>query len=152
MGSTTISDALGNNRIWVRQTTWTEDPSFILGPQESHYRSMDNSTGVISPLKYSWLDQVETVYGVPLQMRYENLDPKAAYRVRVTYFGRYGSPMRLVADGKDVIHEGFPRPDPVWPVEFDVPLKATEDGALDLSWELVSGRGCQVAEVWLLRK
>jgi hypothetical protein len=136
----------------MRQTTWTEDPGFVFGPQESHYRSMDNSTREIAPLKYSWLDQVETVYGIPLQMRYEDLDPKAAYRVRVTYFGRYGAPMRLVADGKHVIHEGFPRPEPVWPVEFDVPAKATEDGVLELAWELVSGRGCQVAEVWLLRK
>ena len=42
------------------------------------------------------------------------------------------------------------------PLEFDVPAKATRDGTLDLDFTTEgirgNGRGCQVAEVWLIRK
>jgi hypothetical protein len=34
-------------------------------------------------------------------------------------------------------------------MEFSIPREATSDGVLDLQWDLVKGRGCQVAEVWL---
>ncbi|MCB9768621.1 MAG: hypothetical protein H6752_10530 [Candidatus Omnitrophica bacterium] len=148
-------DDLGNATLQphlVRQTTWEEDPMFITGPQEAHYRSLNNETLEIDPLKFSWLDQAQTLYGVPLKVAYKDLDPSAEYRVRVTYFGRYHSPMRLVADGDIEIHGPMTDSDPVWPVEFDIPKKATEDGKLELSWELVEGRGCQVAEVWLMKK
>lgn len=147
-------DDLGNStrqpRL-VRQSTWEQDPGFITGPQESHYRSMNNETREIPPLKLSWLDQAETVYGLPLVLRYTDLDPAASYRVRVTYYGRYGDPMRLVADGRHEVHGPIRRSEPVEPVEFPIPREATVDGELELSWELVSGRGCQVAEVWLIQ-
>ena len=46
---------------------------------------------------------------------------------------------------------------PVAPVEFDIPREATRNGELDLSWYREAGlggngRGCQVSEVWLIRK
>jgi len=42
-------------------------------------------------------------------------------------------------------------------VEFDIPAKAAENGVLSLKWSRTpglggNGRGCQVAEVWLIRK
>ena len=136
----------------VRQVDWKTDPMSIEGPQEAHYRSMDNEDHTIAPLKFSWLDQAETDYGLPVLMRYENLDPNAQYRVRVTYFGRYGVPMRLVADETFPIHDLLGPSDPVWPVEFPVPKQATQDGSLDLAWNLETGRGCMVAEVWLIKR
>ena len=148
-------DDLGNTEKQphlVRQTTWDEDPGFVLGPQESHYRSLDNSTLKVDPLKFSWLDQAQTLYGAPLIVRYEGLDPDAVYRVRATYFGRYGAVMRLVADDRFEIHGAHPSERPPWPVEFDIPKEATADGVLELAWHLVQGRGCQVAEVWLLKQ
>ena len=49
------------------------------------------------------------------------------------------------------------KPDPPEPVEFDIPAVATADGDLTLSWYREpgrggNGRGCQVREVWLMRK
>jgi len=43
------------------------------------------------------------------------------------------------------------------PLEFDIPQGATSDGELNLSWSQApgsrgAGRGCQVAEIWLIRK
>jgi hypothetical protein len=45
----------------------------------------------------------------------------------------------------------------VKPVEFDVPRAATKTGELNLTWRQEpgrggNGRGCQVAEVWLIKK
>ncbi|MCC6489612.1 MAG: hypothetical protein IT364_19090 [Candidatus Hydrogenedentes bacterium] len=134
----------------VRQVTWAEDPGYVHGPQEEHNISVDKFSRKASDDRLSWLDQAQTQFGTPLQMRYEGLDSKAAYRIRITYAGRYKASMRLVADGMHEIHGPLPQPDPVWPVEFDVPRAATEDGTLDLEWQLAEGRGCQVAEVWLI--
>ena len=149
-------DDLGNTAKQphlVRQTRYEEDPGFILGPQESHYRSLDNKTKQMdNTLRYSWLDQCETVYFQPLLMHYSELDPNAQYKVRVTYFGRYGSPMRLVADEKYEVHGSHPAVRPPWPEEFGIPREATQDGQLDLAWHLAEGRGCQVAEVWLIKQ
>ena len=43
------------------------------------------------------------------------------------------------------------------PLEFDIPLEATRSGTLNLSWYAEpgrggNGRGCQVSEVWLIKK
>jgi hypothetical protein len=49
------------------------------------------------------------------------------------------------------------KPWPPKPLEFDIPREATGTGALTLIWHREAGlghngRGCQVAEVWLIRK
>ncbi len=48
------------------------------------------------------------------------------------------------------------KPFPVQPLEFDIPQHLTHDGAVEFSWfqntdRTGAGRGCQVAEVWLMR-
>ncbi len=129
-----------------------DDPGFTLGPQEAHYRSLDNYSLQVSRLKMSWLDYAQTPSRIPLKMRYEGLDSDATYRLRVTYHGRFAPIMRLTVDESIEIHGALPMPQPVWPVEFEIPHRATRDGTLDLRWDLVDRRGCQVAEVWLLRQ
>lgn len=43
-------------------------------------------------------------------------------------------------------------PEPVvTPLEFPIPREATADGSLELTWQRVTGRGTQVAEVWLIK-
>jgi hypothetical protein len=64
--------------------------------------------------------------------------------------------VRLSADGLEV-HPMMPKPDPLQPVEFDVPAEAVRDGALTLTCAGEPGRGgpgrgCQMAEVWLMRR
>jgi hypothetical protein len=61
----------------------------------------------------------------------------------------------LVANEKQEIHA--PLTKLYQPVEFDLPPEATAGGVLDLRWYGVpgrggAGRGCQVAEVWLIKK
>lgn len=102
-------------------------------------------------LRMSWQSQITTLYGTPLKMRYTDLDPDAQYRLKVTYAGRFRPSMTLTVDDAYGIHGPVPQPDPIWPVTYFIPRAATEDGTLEVEWNLVEGRGCMVAEVWLIR-
>ena len=106
----------------------------------------------------AWKCWAESLFDAPLSMHYDNLDPDAQYKVRVVYSG--DSPerkIRLVAGGNTEIHPFINKPLPIRPLEFDIPLDATRKGDLTLSWFGVpglggNGRGCQVAEVWLIKR
>jgi len=110
--------------------------------------------------RLSWMTHAEAFYDGALEMRYAGLDPDAQYRVRIVYAGDMYSQsprVRLTADGKHEVHGLMAKPQPVAPVEFTLPREATADGALTLSWQAQpgiggSGRGCQVAEVWLIKE
>jgi hypothetical protein len=106
----------------------------------------------------AWKCWAESLFDAPLEMRYENLDPEAQYKVRVVYSG--DSPelkIRLVGTENAEIHPFISKPFPILPLEFDIPSAATRKGDLTLKWFREpglggNGRGCQVAEVWLIKK
>ncbi len=102
-------------------------------------------------LRSSWQTQITTLYGTPLKMRYENLDPKAQYRLKVTYAGRFRPSMTLTLNDEFGIHGPVTQPSPIWPVSYYLPHEATKSGTLDIEWNLVEGRGCMVSEVWLIK-
>ena len=134
----------------VRGAGFEKDPAFL---QSSLVGFAGRST-----LRNSWWTHAESLVDAPLLMRYDNLDPDAQYKIRVVYAG--DSPrgkIRLVANDSVEIHPLIDKPAPVKPVEFDIPRQATAKGELRLSWYREpglggNGRGCQVAEVWLIRK
>lgn len=106
----------------------------------------------------SWWTLAETYYDTPLRMHYEGLDRSAAYKLRVVYTGDPQRSVRLVAneEGAGIEIHGLIKKE-YRPLEFDIPGSATARGSLDLSWyqdkdSRGAGRGCQVAEVWLIRK
>ena len=109
-------------------------------------------------MRMSWLDHAESLVDQPLVMRYTDLDPTARYKVRLMYVGDAPKlKIRLVANGSLEIHPLLRKEFPYKPVEFDLPSAATQGGALELSWTREpglggNGRGCQVSEVWLIRK
>ncbi len=148
-----------------------DDPGGVTTPREAH--AMYNA----EHHRLSWLDVEEALFAAPLTMHYEKLDPKASYRIRVTYLGRYNATIRLVADDKYEIHGPYghtlkgarytagysdsaavavPTADgklpEVTPLEFVIPREATQDGVLDLTWQRITGRGTQVAEIWLIKE
>jgi hypothetical protein len=149
-----------------------DDPAGVTTPREDH--TLDNG----DPNRLSWLDVSEALNQTPLVLRYEALDPNATYRVRVTYLGRYKATVRLVADDMYEIHGAYGHTvdgvrytidrdsaavvesgsededapsGVVTPLEFPIPRAATEDGTLELRWQRITGRGTQVAEVWLIK-
>ena len=132
---------------------YEDDPQYVASPQVDF--------GCPDQHRLSWCDNADGRFDHELQLRYPDLDPDATYRVRVVYAGtlaRHGRPLtvRLTGDGVE-IHPEMPKPDPIRPVEYDVPPEATRDGELTLGCTATpgrggAGRGCQMAEIWLLRK
>lgn len=105
--------------------------------------------------RVSWFTDAGTMFDAPLRMRYTGLDASARYKVRVTYAGDTRVAMRMTANGIE-IHPYRDKPMPVAPLEFALPAEATRSGTLNLEWTRTpglggAGRGCQVAEVWLMR-
>jgi hypothetical protein len=106
----------------------------------------------------SWWDNVEMLYDGPLKMHYENLDPRAAYAVRISYAGDAPrTKIRLLANEKVEIHPEVTKPRPMAVLEYYIPREATRDGKLNLTWYRTqglggNGRGCAVAEIWLVKK
>ena len=157
-------DDLGNAQKQphlVRQGTWAEDPGSYTVPIEEFNdpkapeppgNKKDDGADKPEYWRLSWQDQEQTLFGMPLQMKYEGLDKTAQYILRVTYAGRFKAVMKLVANGDIEIHSDFKQPTPIAPIEFEIPKPATAKGTLFLEWKLIEGRGCQVAEVWLIKK
>ena len=85
-------------------------------------------------------------------VKYDSLDPKSSYMIRVAYTGRFNSKIKLVADGKYLIHDFIQTgKKPIY--EFPVPMEAFVDGTITLTWTCGPGeRGTQVAELWLMKK
>jgi hypothetical protein len=104
----------------------------------------------------SWWNHAESQYEAPLKMQYKDLDPTAQYKLRVVYAGEVEEgKLQLMADERIEIHPFIKKEHR--PMEFDIPMEATRDGILNLTWQMAGydqgkGRGNQVAEVWLIKK
>jgi len=139
----------GNKRL-LNDVAWKDDPGTLLSPRTAFYYKVNRPEDAAIPL--AWKSQAGTLYETPLRMLYENLDPNASYRVRVTYAGRRSGMVRMVADGKYEVHDLIRTRKP--PVrEFKIPQAATADGRLELTWTCGEGqRGSQVCEIWLIKE
>jgi hypothetical protein len=138
----------------IRQPHLVRGPGFARDP--AFLRSSIVGFGNRPDWPLAWCHNAQTLYDEPLRMHYEGLDPQARYRIRVVYSGdTFRIRLSLKADELEV-HPWLDKPDPVKPLEFDVPPAATSDGSVTFSWTVTpgrggNGRGCQVAEVWLIR-
>jgi hypothetical protein len=140
--------------------SWEEDPESLKSPRTGFGLSVpDNSwfttiegVAVKVPLvPLAWSNQMEALYDTPLKIKYDQLDPKGKYRLRVAYTGRFKSNMRLHTGEGHLIHDYVKvGGQPIH--EFDVPMEATSKGEMELVWTCKDAeRGVQVSEIWLLR-
>ena len=141
---------LGKSPRLVRGPGASTDPAFLESSLTSFIRNPRPEWPV------SWWHWAEPLYDRPLQMRYTHLDPAARYKVRVVY-GREGraTGIRLTANESAEIHPYLNQP--FERLEFELPQAATSSGNLTLNWTQEpgaggNGRGCQVAEVWLIKE
>lgn len=146
-------DDLGNPSCQphlVRGQGFMMDPAFLQSSQVGFHYAPD--------WRLSWCTHAESLFDAALQMHYDGLDTAAEYKVRVVYAGdNFRARVRLLANDAMEIHPLQLKPVPVRPVEFDIPRSTTAKGELTLSWYQEpgrggGGRGCQVAEVWLIKK
>ena len=139
----------------VRPVSYENDPAYLLSPMMGFARP----TWGLEGWRTSWITDAESLFDAPLDMHYADLDLAAHYKIRIVYGGEKSPArvIRLVADGEYEIHPFQLIENLTAPMEFDIPPAATADGDLRLTWVKSpglagSGRGCQVAEVWLIRK
>ena len=132
----------------VRGAGFEKDPAFL----NSALIDFGYKSGRIS-----WWNNATSLYDEPLKLHYDRLNHGARYKLRVVYASDVASrKIRLVANGNIEIHPFRAKTIPPQPIEFDIPPEATKNGELTLSWFREpglgdNGRGCQVAEVWLMR-
>jgi hypothetical protein len=140
----------GNSPHLVREPSTDDDPFLLRAPFQGFLLRDDEPLPVRT--------YAQTFHDAPLRLRYEGLDPTAQYGVRATYSG--DSPralIRLAADGREIhplVRKSEAPSAGAKPVV--IPAELTADGRLELSWTVEpgrggNGRGCQVAEVWLVR-
>ena len=157
-------DDLGNvsrQRHLARNLPFAEDPASL----ESSKTGFEEGDVMDEPdeqplgaLRKSWIDHAESLVDQPLRVRYHDLDPKGRYKVRVVYAGDAPKmKIRMLANGAVEIHPFIQKPNPARRLEFDLPWEVTRGGTLELSWQRPpglggNGRGCQVSEIWLMRK
>ena len=154
---------LGSPESWKHvmwQKTWAQDPGGLESPLVDFGASLHGDEWVdILPVGFggqaipqAWMNQVTTLYDTPLTLKYDSLDSKSSYIIRVAYTGRFNSKIKLVADRKYLIHDFIQTgKKPIY--EFPVPAGAVADGTITLTWTCGKGeRGTQVAELWLIKK
>jgi hypothetical protein len=148
-------DDLGNEALQphlLRGPGSVKDPEF----RASALDGFDYPDAMGDQVPLAWKNWAESLYEAPLEMYYPNLDSTVQYRIRVVYAGdSMSKKIRLVAGRNIEVHGYIQKPWPIRPLEFDVPRPATASGELLLQWHGEpglggNGRGCQVAEVWLL--
>jgi hypothetical protein len=98
------------------------------------------------------MKQAKTLYDEPLKIQYDNLDPTATYRIKISYTGRFRSRMKMTTDDGQTIHE-FIQTGNQPTFEFNVPKAVTTDGQVTFIWNCGEGeRGSQVTEIWLMKQ
>lgn len=157
-------DHFGDPESWhrvVQNLSWEEDPGSLQSPRigfgvglvGEEWVDEIQATGFkgqVTPRV--WMKQAKTLYDQPLKIHYDELDPKADYRIRIAYTGRFRSRMKMTTDDGQVIHDFIKTGEtPVF--EFDLPKTAIADGKVTFIWTCGEGeRGSQVTEIWLIRK
>jgi len=147
-------DDLGNPFLQphlVKGSEYSEDPAFLQAPMGGYAARTQDSIPRVSSATFT-----EALHDRPLEMLYTQLDKSANYRLRIVYGAEARAEVKLVANGKYEIHPMRQKPMNFQPEEFDIPAAATQNGELRLTWSRPSGlggsgRGVQIAEVWLIR-
>ncbi len=134
----------------VMGSAYDKDPAFLHAPQTGFDWE--------PAWRRSWCRHAGALIDETLRMRYAGLDPEALYTVRIVYTGdMFQAKVRLVAGESLEVHPYLLKPRDMKPLEFDLPHAATGSGSLDLTWHAEkgrggNGRGCQVSEVWLIKR
>jgi hypothetical protein len=131
----------------IKQQSWFNDPGFVYSPIDWVNTELD------SKRKKSQLTHALTRYDTPLQMRWDKLDKKSNYIIKVVYNGPFGSKINCKTDDGILIHDFMHNPAKKIHI-FSIPKSSTKDGILELHWtqdKINITRGVSVSEIWLIK-
>jgi hypothetical protein len=129
----------------VPGTAFAEDPGRLRSPRVGFEEDPvldDRSEPPSLARRVSWMDQAETLYDTPLQVRYTDLDPQARYRLRVVYAGDAPKRrVRLTAGDGIEIHPPLTRPLPLPPAVVSPPARGHPERPAHLELDRRTGPG-----------
>lgn len=131
----------------IKQQSWFNDPGFVYSPIDWVNTELD------SKRKKSQLTHALTRYDTPLHMRWDKLDKKSNYIIKVVYNGPFGSKINCKTDDGILIHDFMHNPAKKIHI-FSIPKSSTKDGILELHWtqdKINITRGVSVSEIWLIK-
>jgi hypothetical protein len=137
----------GEQNHLVKQQSWFNDPGFVYSPIDWIDSEFD------SKKRNSQLTHALTRYDTPLKMRWDKLDKKSNYNIKVVYNGPFGSKINCKTDDGILIHDFIGNRGEMI-LNFSIPQSSTKDGVLELHWTQDNKnitRGVSVSEIWLVR-
>ena len=156
-------DNFGSPESWnrvIKRYDESKDPGNLKTPRVSFGAGLKNEEWVHEitskgfdgeAIPMAWMNQVTTLYDLPLEIAYDNLNPSAEYFIRVAYTGRFRSRIKMTAD-EAIIHDFIKTGiQPIY--EFPIPAEIIKDGKITFSWTCGEAeRGAQVSEMWIIKK
>ncbi|TDO22532.1 hypothetical protein [Pedobacter duraquae] len=135
----------------VMGSAYADDPAYLKAPMDGMVVRVQDHESKVSSSTFA-----ETLHDYPLELFYPSLDKSAHYKLKVVYGPEAKSDIRLVANEGIEIQPMKAKAMDFQPQEFEIPAVATQGGSLKLKWNRPlglggSGRGVQIAEVWLMR-
>lgn len=145
--------------------TWEEDPSFLRSPHLYYdlYGILMDYYGRrgwydVYPIPLEWVSAARVLYGTPLRVKVDGLDPNATYTLTVAYpqFAVPNAPETMnvtLYAGESLIHKELTRhlsefPDPLY--IFQLPPESYGDGTLSLCWQIQGTLyPVAVSELWI---
>lgn len=153
--------------------TWEEDPGYLKTPVKDH--SIYSIMGMFHqmkgwynefPMPLNWAWNATALYGTPLEVVFDGLDPESEYRLKVFYPNAFLKAVHHMQKpeedtecyfwaGDELIADRIPRQeirsDAVW--EYDLPKSSYADGTLRLKWQAYGTlKALAVSELWIIRK
>lgn len=153
-------DNLGHPSSWDRVISnkrWEEDPGYLSSPLvvfTPYLLHIDEELQKnLGGIPLSWVNSVATLYATPLILKYTDLNPNSDYKLKVTYIGAIGGKIKLFANENYLVHDFIDTKRKILTEEFKIPKEViSPDGSLTLKWIADDGeRGCEVAELWLIK-
>jgi hypothetical protein len=149
-----FGDYKSTSRLF-KDDDWRRDPGFLTSkgiafatPLLHLKEGVTEYDGV--PL--AWISNIFSPYQHPLTISYDDLDPTASYKIRVIYVGFSGGEVKLLVNGRYVIHDFINIYNKCITIERPIPQEAISGGKLNLTWIAKEGsRGVSVAELWIIK-
>lgn len=151
----------------VKEKSWEQDPGHLTSPALCHdpygiQMLIHQNKGWYTefPISIKWTARVRTLYGTPLKMIYDNLNPSEKYKIKITYPDVLERRKNIVFDlhfwaGDILIHSKLkPNEDSTNPIfEFDLPCESYKSGSLELKWKMTNNLyPLSISEIWILKQ
>ena len=153
--------------------SWEEDPGFLRTPVMDH--SIYSIMGLFHsmagwytefPMPLSMATNATVLYGTPLEVTFDGLDPEADYELRVFYPNSFLKAVHMMQVPKEemqvhfwagdiLIADSIPKirfsPDACW--KYDLPKESYQNGTLKLRWQAYGVlKAVAVGDIWLIRR